>query len=543
MPEGDKGEKSKPRNKDANAANQKDSILDPSSLGKRLVINISGQRFETYDKTLDRFPDSLLGSRQRREKFYDHEKKEYFFDANRICFESILAYYQTCGVLIRPPNIPRKVFVSDIKYFDLGEQALQQAGDDLDTAFTPEDRPMPENIIQRKIWSIFEYPDTSNIARVMALFSVSVIIISIVLFCVETLPQFQPKAETKTTRNITSEEPIPKHRPNFAFFIIEAMCITWFTFEYLIRFLCSPNKWKFVVSVLNIIDVVAIIPFYITLPMKEPTSVSSLAILRCVRLVRVFRIFKLSRYSRGLQILGHTLKASLRELGLLFFFLCVGVILFSSAVYYAEFGTSPTEFKSIPHAFWWSIITMTTVGYGDMVPQTLGGKLVGCFCAITGVLAIALPVPVIVSNFAYYYSREHNRGQNGGNDDEEEEEKTKDVESASPSKITCCGKSLPILPKKTEKNRKKDNNAQTSKSDVEEGIELDAKNGNVWIKNIDNNRPIGDPENISNADEPKSAKDATCSDKQSTEATVSKILQHENPKREGSEKYADETKI
>lgn len=379
MPEDPKEEKPKKKDSaDNSAASQKDNSLDVASLGKRVVINISGLRYETYDKTLERFPDTLLGSRRRREKFYDHEKKEYFFDKNRICFESVLAYYQTCGVLIRPPSVPRKVFVNDIKYFDLGEQALQQAGDDLDTAFTPEDRPMPKNKVQRKIWATFEYPDTSSIARATAIFSVSVIILSIVLFCVETLPQFQRKTDKKTSGNLTADVPVPKHKSssaNFSFFVIEALCIAWFTFEYLIRFLCSPNKCKFVVSVLNIIDLVAIVPFFITLPMKEPTSVSSLAILRCVRLVRVFRIFKLSRYSRGLQILGHTLKASLRELGLLFFFLCVGVILFSSAVYYAEFGSSGTKFLSIPHSFWWSIITMTTVGYGDMVPETLGKLL------------------------------------------------------------------------------------------------------------------------------------------------------------------------
>lgn len=369
-----KESKENPSIQESNSKNKvkKTSSFRNPDLGNRVIINISGLRYETYDKTLERFPESLLGNPQRREKFYDREKKEYFFDKNRICFESILAYYQTCGVLIRPSTIPRKVFVGDLKFFDLGEDALRQAGDDLDVAFTPEARPMPKNKLQRKIWSIFEHPDTSNWARAMAIFSVTVIVLSIVLFCVETLPQFQPKPQRKYNSTSGDEEPAPRQKQNSAFFVIEAFCIAWFTLEYTVRFLCSPNKCKFVVSVLNIIDLVAILPFFITLPMKEPTSVSSLAILRCVRLVRVFRIFKLSRYSRGLQILGHTLKASLRELGLLFFFLCVGVILFSSAVYYAEFGSSPTEFKSIPHSFWWSIITMTTVGYGDMVPKTLG---------------------------------------------------------------------------------------------------------------------------------------------------------------------------
>ena len=127
------------------------------------------------------------------------------------------------------------------------------------------------------------------------------------------------------------------------FFIVETLCIIWFTFELLVRFLSCPSKYVFAKDIMNMIDLVAIIPYFITLativaekeeviapkeavaPNREGNNQAmSLAILRVIRLVRVFRIFKLSRHSKGLQILGRTLKASMRELGLLMFFLFIG---------------------------------------------------------------------------------------------------------------------------------------------------------------------------------------------------------------------------
>ena len=87
-------------------------------------------------------------------------------------------------------------------------------------------------------------------------------------------------------------------------------------------------------------------------------------------------------------------------------FLCIGVLIFASLIYYAEgiYEHNDNEFKNIPIGFWWAIVTMTTIGYGDMYPRTAMGYCVGGLCALAGVLALALPVPVIVNNFALYYS-------------------------------------------------------------------------------------------------------------------------------------------
>ncbi|XP_035430610.1 potassium voltage-gated channel protein Shaker isoform X1 [Spodoptera frugiperda] len=392
---------------------------------ERVVINVSGLKFETQLRTLNQFPETLLGDPTRRIRYFDPLRNEYFFDRNRPSFDAILYYYQSGGRLRRPVNVPLDVFSEEIKFYELGEQATNKFRED-EGFIKEEEKPLPSNERQRKIWLLFEYPESSQAARVVAIISVFVILLSIVIFCLETLPEFKHYKVFNTTTNGTKIEEDEVPDITDPFFLIETLCIIWFTFELIVRFLACPNKFNFFRDVMNIIDIIAIIPYFITLATvvaeeedtlnlprapvspqdKSTNQAMSLAILRVIRLVRVFRIFKLSRHSKGLQILGRTLKASMRELGLLIFFLFIGVVLFSSAVYFAEAGSENSFFKSIPDAFWWAVVTMTTVGYGDMTPVGVWGKIVGSLCAIAGVLTIALPVPVIVSNFNYFYHRE-----------------------------------------------------------------------------------------------------------------------------------------
>ncbi|XP_008046680.2 potassium voltage-gated channel subfamily A member 1 [Carlito syrichta] len=348
-------------------------------------------------------------------RYFDPLRNEYFFDRNRPSFDAILYYYQSGGRLRRPVNVPLDMFSEEIKFYELGEEAMEKFRED-EGFIKEEARPLPEKEYQRQVWLLFEYPESSGPARVIAIVSVLVILISIVIFCLETLPELKDEKALAGAARRADNATLVDGSPIFTdpFFIVETLCIIWFSFELVVRFFACPSKADFFRNIMNFIDIVAIIPYFITLGTEvaeqegnqKGEQATSLAILRVIRLVRVFRIFKLSRHSKGLQILGQTLKASMRELGLLIFFLFIGVILFSSAVYFAEAEEAESHFSSIPDAFWWAVVSMTTVGYGDMYPVTIGGKIVGSLCAIAGVLTIALPVPVIVSNFNYFYHRE-----------------------------------------------------------------------------------------------------------------------------------------
>lgn len=213
-------------------------------------------------------------------------------------------------------------------------------------------------------------------------------ILSVAASCAITLPQF-------------SEAGPNRHLSRVIFDIIEFVCGSWFTLEVVMRIAFSPNKAKLVKSWFFWIDLLSVLPFYVRLLSPEGDNLADA--LQMIRLLRLFRFFRLLY---GLQVLLHTLKASSYELFLLLIILLIPVVMFSSIIFYVEkkLDRFETKFQSIPASFWWSLITMTTVGYGDMTPNSWAGKIIGGVCAIFGVLMVALPISVIGSNFNLYYA-------------------------------------------------------------------------------------------------------------------------------------------
>ena len=379
-------------------------VRAPASRFRHIVrINVSGQCFEIYAERLLCHPLTLLGSDRKRRGYYDRRRKELFFDRHRPSFEAIFAYYQYGGKLKRPTNVPDDVFLSEVQFFQLEPEVILEYK--RAEGYPEDDVKLPDNKTLRRLWLLFEHPDTSRTAYGIAVISVVVTLVSIVLFCVETLERFS------TTHCVDGEA------PNFLdpFFVVETVCTAWFTIEVVVRFIASPSKLGFWRDFKNLVDVTAIVPYYVTffnvistMSCSTAKSSASLAFLRVIRLVRVF---KLTKHSVGLQVLIMTAKASSEELCLFFIILLVCMLVFSSAIYYAELGIPGSKIASIPDAFWWAIITMTTVGYGDKVPMGPLGKIIGTVCAITGVLTLAMPVPIITGHFNRFYSHKTGRGR------------------------------------------------------------------------------------------------------------------------------------
>lgn len=184
-------------------------------------------------------------------------------------------------------------------------------------------------------------------------------------------------------------------------YIIESIAVSWFTLDIVIRFLCCPDRARFLKTLQNWADFVAIIPFYLVILTPYDEIIGNFSILYVLRMIRTFRPLK---FSYVMQVFTQTLRASSRELYFLIFILGLEVVVYGSLAYYSERNIPRSKFTNIPISFWWALVTMTTVGYGDMYPTTLPGKLVGCVCAISGVLMIALPVSVVASNFSLYNS-------------------------------------------------------------------------------------------------------------------------------------------
>ncbi|XP_031558731.1 potassium voltage-gated channel subfamily A member 2-like [Actinia tenebrosa] len=388
-----------------------------SRLGSaRIKINVRGMVFETYEETLAQYPQTLLGNPKKRLHYLNPLSGEYCFDRNKFLFDSILFFYQSHGILAFPEDIPKECFIEEIRFFQL-QEVDERIKKEIDPPEKEAAKPvvLSDSAIKRKIWDLFEHPDSSVMADLLAKLSVIIIIISTVTFCLETMESLRYDVvnvcvnESVSLRNNSSTAHASSIETNYPkgcfvdkqyelWHTIEAVYVAWFTFEYLVRLFSSPQRCKFVKSAMGMVDLLAIVPYYITLITRG--NVSAIPVLGIIRLLRIIRLLKLSRYSRGLKNLAKTLILSGSDLPSMFAVMIINVVLFSSVIFHVENEIPESDFKSIPDAFWFSVITMTTVGYGDQVPKGLLGKLVATLCAVSGIVILfCFPTPVLLSHF------------------------------------------------------------------------------------------------------------------------------------------------
>ncbi|CAF4682164.1 unnamed protein product [Rotaria sp. Silwood1] len=249
-----------------------------NSLQNRIIINISGLRFETFKSTLEVYPNTLLGNAKRRKHYYDNVLNEYFFDRHRECFEAILYYYQSKGRLRRPNSVPLDTFLEEITFFDLGQDALAQVRKD------------------------------------------------------ENLKEVE-KAQ---------------------------------------------------------------------LPRNRCRRFALLRVLRCARIFKFYRVFK---NIKTIRVLAVTVKESMLDFLILAITLTLMAFLFGAAVHLIESTNGNSNFDSIPKATYWGIVTITSVGYGDIVPVTVLGRLTAVLCALTGVGTVGMLVSVLVDRYQRVYTR------------------------------------------------------------------------------------------------------------------------------------------
>lgn len=430
---------------------------------EKFVINVSGRRFETWRNTVEKYPDTLLGSSER-DFFYDEQTEEYFFDRDPDIFRHILNYYRT-GKLHYPKHECLMAYDEELAFFgiipdvigdccyeDYRDRKRENAERMLDDRIseTNGEKEQEQRSLREQMWRAFENAHTSTAALVFYYVTGFFIAVSVVANVVETVPctiisrihqnlRYYKQQETlaaaaaaaasvqqqsilataasngnylntsnstvankspfsssirtnstdtstlipvqsltTTTQSSTFSTYYSDHYNSYnyyyqeaenlscgdtfkvAFFCLDTACVMIFTAEYLLRLYAAPNRCKFMHSVMSLIDVVAIMPYYIGLAIKDNDDVSGAFV--TLRVFRVFRIFKFSRHSQGLRILGYTLKSCASELGFLVFSLAMAIIIFATVMYYAEKNVDGTTFTSIPAAFWYTIVTMTTLG-------------------------------------------------------------------------------------------------------------------------------------------------------------------------------------
>ncbi|XP_053427028.1 potassium voltage-gated channel subfamily V member 2 [Nycticebus coucang] len=417
----------------------------PSDLPARwstLNVNVGGHSYQLDYCELVGYPKTRLGrlatstSRSRQLSLcddYEAETDEYFFDRDPAVFQLVYNFYVS-GVLLVLDGLCPRCFLEELGYWgvrlkytprccricfeerrdELSEQLkiqrelrAQAQAEEAEELFRDMRFYGPQ---RRRLWNLMEKPFSSVAAKAIGVASSLFVLISVVALALNTVEEAQHHAEEGAGG--PDLRPILEH--------VEMLCIGFFTLEYLLRLASTPDLRRFTRSALNLVDLVAILPLYLQLLLESVTGEDQQhgqtagrvgrvgkvgQVLRIMRLMRIFRILKLARHSTGLRAFGFTLRQCYQQVGCLMLFITMGIFAFSAAVYSVEHDVPGTNFTSIPHAWWWAAVSISTVGYGDMYPETHLGRLFAFLCIAFGIILNGMPISILYNKFSDYYSK------------------------------------------------------------------------------------------------------------------------------------------
>lgn len=352
-------------------------------------INVGGKIFHIPKKCAVKYPQTRIGSLalcSDRAKFfklcddYSVRKDEFFFDRNPAFFHHIFHFY-TSGVLWIVPEMCPINFEEEIEYWGLSLKdtqlccwlVFQEKVDEVKECLKVDKELMAEievkyddecfkymvfGNVRNILWNVVENPYSSPQAKAFSVLSNLLVLFSIVAMTLNTVEELQQYR----INNRTHME------------WVEIITIVFFTFEYIIRLVTTPNIKVFVKSGLNFVDMVAVIPYFIQIvfdafsddedmnakeDLRTMARVSKVShVLKVVKLLRIFRILKLARHSTGMRAFGFTLRQCHQQACCIFLFINMGIFIFSALIHSAEMETEGSQISSIPDAWWWAAVSI-----------------------------------------------------------------------------------------------------------------------------------------------------------------------------------------
>ena len=355
----------------------------------RVTINVSGNIFETKQSTLDRFPNTLLSSDNSscdRAQFYCSRSRQFYFNRDRNKFEAILFFYQSCGKLYLPKMCSLDDFIHECEFFRLPKDAVDlmkhmegaQLLNDVKQASRFVRLPQATNLVE-KLRNVIEYPDSSVVSKIFLVIYVLLIAVSVYKSCFETLPGI----------NIYATELWVYYELSVSGFLL---------LEFLLRVTLNQDRKGLLSNPFTYLDA-ATVPSYESVNflvgggnMDEHLQ-ETRRFFKALQILRVLRLLRLGKMSRRVSIVYVIVKDSAKDLQ--YFFVCLLVIVTTtgSIVFFMEKSSDgSTSMDSIPESMWWSLQAYLTIGYGDVIPVTLVGKIFSGFYMAVGILTLMLPM-------------------------------------------------------------------------------------------------------------------------------------------------------